>query len=60
MVGYYAECDCCGTELEFEGSHILYDTKKELRKICRENGWKVIGGKCVCSKCSEKQKSKKT
>lgn len=41
IIGYTVFCDVCGEELNFDGIHILYNTKKELIKICRENGWKV-------------------
>lgn len=54
IIGYTVFCDVCGEELNFDGIHILYDTKKELMKICRENGWKVKKEKWVCDKCNEK------
>lgn len=55
MKGFFAECDVCGEELNFDGLHMVYNTKKELTQICQDNGWRRLGRKkWACDKCCKK------
>ena len=55
---YAIYCDNCTDFIDFGEIVIEYrPTKEKTKKVAKTYGWKFVGEKCYCPKCSKEMKS---